>query len=95
MRIIFMGKNKPSVIMALEYLIEKKAEIVAVVGPEEQHSGGKTLAGVAKKNKIRAIKADDIYGEINELKDIDLVISYLFWKKIKQPLISLWKNRLH
>ena len=51
------------------------------------------------EKKLKVITDEYIYNELNKklnsrsefLKDIDLVISYLFWKKIKKPLIELPK----
>ena len=42
MRVIYMGKNKESVISGLEYLIEKGIKVVAVVAPSKEQpiSGG-------------------------------------------------------
>lgn len=98
MRVIFLGKNKPSCIEALKYLVKKKIKILYVIGPKEAPlNGGKRLIDVAKEHKIPSTTDYKLYkmlfGKIkkSKLNNIDLVISYLFWKKIRKPLIELPK----
>ncbi len=77
MKVIFLGKNKPSVIKGLEYLIEKKISIVAI-------------AGLTDKNYHVPILTDNqLYSK--KFSDIDLIISYLYPKKIKKALLNLSK----
>lgn len=96
-RIIFMGKDKPEVIDTLKFLVENNFEIVKVVGPSEKGpgQGGIKLNAVAEKLGIETISDDKLYEIIEDdqqsLGEIDVVISYLFWKKIKKPLIELPK----
>ena len=96
-RVIFMGKDKPSVIKALEQLLAKNIEITAIVGPTKDKItyGRSSLKETAKKNGIKFVEDIEIYeklrkgNESNFLKEIDLVISFLYWKKIKSSLIKL------
>ena len=96
-RVIFLGKNKPSVIKALKYLIEKNIEVKIVIGSLEKNEN--SLIAEAQKIGIQTISNEELYKIIkNEterkkkgLDSIDLVISYLFWKKIEKPLIELSK----
>lgn len=90
-----MGKDKPNVIEALKYLVDNNFEIVKVVGPlsNELVNGGKKLNQIAKELGIKTITDDELYNVIENNKQslgkIDIVISFLFWKKIKKSLIEL------
>jgi len=90
-----MGKDKPNVIQALRFLVKNNFEIVKVVGPLENElvNGGKKLNQVANELGIETISDDKLYDLIKNDKEslgkIDLIISFLFWKKIKKPLIEL------
>lgn len=89
MNIIFLGKSKESSCKALEHLLKKNQRVVYAVIP----SGESSLRNLCEKEKINIISDSELYEKIEknvkELENIDLVISFLFWKKIKQPLISL------
>lgn len=92
MNIIFLGR-KPYSCKALEYLIEKQINIPFVVTlPKNKpvHWSPK-LTDIADKFNIPVISDIELYKLIDnkQLNDIDLVISYLFWKKIKSSLIKL------
>jgi len=91
MKVIFMGR-KPNSTRALEYLLEKKIEIAAVVAtPKKEDAHWKeTLWETAELYDIPILSEEKLYKDI-DLKDIDLVISFLYWKKIKRPLIELPK----
>ncbi len=92
MKVIFMGKNKESSCMALEYLLENNIEVVYAIVPENKSEIGE----ICKKNNIEIIKDTELYELIKmkdeKLKNIDLVLSFLFWKKIKKPIIDLSKK---
>ena len=101
MKAIFLGKDKPSVISALKFLVKKKIEVVKVVGPIDDQVvlSQKKLVDVAQQMGIPTATDDQLYkildskkgSEFDQLQNIDLVISFLFWKKIKKPLINLPK----
>lgn len=101
MRAIFLGKDKPSVISALKFMVKKKIEVVMVVGPigNDVVLGQEKLVDVAEQMGIPTATDDQLYEildskkspDFEQLQNIDLVISFLFWKKIKKPLISLPK----
>jgi len=96
-----MGKDKPAVIDALKYLVELGIDVSAVVGPLENQLplGKEKLIDIAHQFGIRTVTDDALYDlfkkntDLQEdfLKDVDLVISFLFWKKIRKPLIDLPK----
>lgn len=95
-RIIFMGKNKKSVLCALKYLVDLGIEVVAVVLSNKDRNS--KIEYFAKNLRLFVCSDIDIYEHLTEiktldfnLKNIDLVISYLFPKKIKKPLINLAK----
>ncbi|WP_197046709.1 methionyl-tRNA formyltransferase [Oceanobacillus salinisoli] len=86
MRIIFMGRKKYSAEL-LEWTMSQGIEIVAVV--TDSHFSNSPTAQKASELKIPVIsmeEAEEILNESNH--NIDLVVSYLFWRKIKEPLIS-------
>lgn len=90
--IIFLGRKEGS-IKALKLLIDNKFNILAVVGVSEDSSFD-NLKNLAEDNNILFLpKEDKLYQLINskQIQDVDLVISYLYSKRIKLPLIRLGK----
>jgi methionyl-tRNA formyltransferase len=90
--VIFLGR-KVGAVFALEYLLAQGIKVKLVIAPEKEDYFP-TLRAVAKKYRLPFLSNDEqIYVLINRkyplIKDIDLVISFLFWKKIKYPLIRL------
>jgi methionyl-tRNA formyltransferase len=86
-----MGKHKRSAVGALER-VAAGAEVVAVVAPEptgEEHESQR-LDSAARRLGLRLATDDQLYAEIEEgsLAEIDLVLSFLFWKRIRPPLIE-------
>lgn len=97
MRILFLGR-KPAACDALTFLVENGIEVVGVVAPSpsKEIQGPPFLADVARQSNIPVISDDAVYGALQgkeklsfSLKNIDVVISFLFWKKIRKPLILL------
>ncbi len=98
MKVIYMGR-KPSATEGLKYLIEKGATIPAVVAPEGDnlHWKENRLIDYAREMNIPVTTDTSLYKQIKgkevespvDLDGIDLVVSFLFWKRIKQPLIDL------
>jgi methionyl-tRNA formyltransferase len=89
-RVILLGR-KLGAREALRYLINKRVEVPLVVSKK-----GEPLWEYAKERGIRVYNDDDpVYSMIERrdksVLDVDLVISYLFWKKIRHPLISAGK----
>ncbi len=92
-----MGR-KPTACKAMRFLIEKGADVVGVVAPDpsEEVQGPPYLAVEAKKAKIPVVSDEWIYDALLHkkkipfsLQNIDWIISFLFWKKIRKPLIQL------
>ena len=90
-----MGKDKPSVIEGLKILLKKHVQVSAVVAqsPNTQSFSGEKLIDFASKNGLNVISEEELYALVDnpttnskiDLKDIDIVISFLFWKIIKKP----------
>lgn len=90
--IIFLGR-KAGAAAALEYLIGRGVKVKLAVGQENENYKF-TLRQAAENNRVPFFTDDsELYKLIAErdilIKDIDLVISFLFWRKIKSPLIKL------
>jgi len=102
MRVIFMG-TKPFAVKALEYLLEKDIEVVAVVTGDARVSAlwKDALIETAHKYNIPITKDNELYKALESKKQdakapykldgIDLVISFGFTRRIKRPLIRLPK----
>lgn len=93
--IIFMGK-KATAVKALEYLLERGLNVKLVVAmPDEGFENN--LANAALRHGIPlCTDPKEIYSLIEKrdekVQDIDMVISYLFWKRMKNSLIKLPKH---
>jgi methionyl-tRNA formyltransferase len=93
MRVVFMGKCKRSAVSALDWLVEGGCDVPAVVAaePDEFTRAEQRLDLAAARHGIPLVGDEDLYGMAarGELDGVDLVISFLFWKRIREPLISL------
>lgn len=91
--VIFLGK-KPWASKALEFLVQNGIHVRLVVTPKHELYRV-TLGKTAKKYKIPVLFGDENFYQHIATHDfysnIDLVISFLFWQKIKMPLIRLGK----
>jgi len=89
MKAVFMGKHKRSAARALTRLVEAGAEVVAVVAPEPDAllRDVQRLDLVAEARGLPLVTESELYR--NPPGDVDLVLSFLFWKRIREPLISL------
>jgi methionyl-tRNA formyltransferase len=87
--VIFMGKHKRSAARALTRLVDAGAEVVAVVAPEPDAllRDVQRLDLVAEARGLPLVTESELYR--NPPGDVDLVLSFLFWKRIREPLISL------
>lgn len=94
MRVIFMGR-KPESIKALDFLIKNGFDIVCVVTIPKNKPviWKKRLWDYAEDKKIPVFDNKGIYRALKEgkLKDIDLVISYLYPYKVRKTLLELPK----
>jgi methionyl-tRNA formyltransferase len=90
-KVVFMGKCKRSAARALDWLVERGAEVAAVVAsePDDLTVESQRLDLVAERHGLPLVTDDDLYAAIDEYDDVDVVISFLFWKRIRRPLIEL------
>lgn len=93
-KIIFLGR-KDGALKAIKYLIDKKIKLAAIVGDRNDFVSNK-LHDLARANRTPFLLDDEslydlIKNNDKQIKNIDLVISYLYPKKIKLPLINLAK----
>ena len=88
-RILFLGKNKEICSKGLEYLVKRGFTIARVVIPENFQGG--SLEKTAKKLGLLTTGSKELDKEISEgtLKPVDYVISLLYWKRMKMPLLQL------
>jgi methionyl-tRNA formyltransferase len=93
MKAVFMGKNKRSAAGALAHLVESGWEVAAVVAaePDAHTRQEQRLDLVAERHGLPLVGDEELYAaaERGELSDLDLIVSFLFWKRIREPLISL------
>lgn len=92
-----MGKNKRSARRALEHLVDQGAQVCAVVAPpsEADTPPAQSVDRAAAEHGLRLVTDDDLYAQLSgedrglDLEGVDLVVSFLFWKLIRPPLIEL------
>jgi len=93
-----MGKHKRSAVGGLEHLLTTGWEVAAVVAPaaDERAAEAQRLDLAAERAGLPLVSDDDLYAAIEDpaaaevdLSGIDAVFSFLFWKRIRQPLIEL------
>ena len=84
-----MGKSKRSAARALDWLVSEGVEVEAVVAsePDRLTREEQRVDLVAERHGLRLAGEDELYAEPPE--DVDVVISFLFWKLIREPLVSL------
>jgi methionyl-tRNA formyltransferase len=89
MRVVFMGKSKRSAVRALDLLVERGAEVVAVVapGPDRWTREPQRLDLAARRHGLPLVSDGDLYAD--PPADVDLVVSFLYWRLIREPLLSL------
>lgn len=89
-----MGKNKRSAARALAWLVERGCEVPAVVAPpaDEWTLPEQRLDLVADRHGLRLSSEAELYASTAALGDTDLVVSFLFWKRIREPLLSLGRT---
>jgi len=99
-RVIFMGKNKPVVVFGLESVLAKKIEVVAcVTTPDVPDAPSPGLASTAQSRHIPVLAAEDLLSATVDpcsglrkqlgLDSVDLVVSFVYWKRIPKALIDL------
>jgi methionyl-tRNA formyltransferase len=84
-----MGKHKRSAVRALEWLVDRGAEVAAVVAaePDDLPHEQQRLDLAAGRHGLELVTEEELYAD--PPRDVDVVISFLFWNLIREPLISL------
>jgi methionyl-tRNA formyltransferase len=84
-----MAKCKRSAARALDWLVAEGVEVVAVVAdePDELTREEQRVDLVAERHGLPLVSDVELYARPPE--DVDVVISFLFWKLIREPLVSL------
>lgn len=86
MNIIFMGR-KSYAAQLLEWTVQQGINVLAVV--TDSHFANSPTTKKAKQLGIPVLSLEEAEKMVEENPNkIDLVISYLYWRKIKEPLIS-------
>lgn len=98
MNVVLMGKHKRSVVRALEHLRSRGCEVraVATPGPDEGAAPEQRLDAAAEQHGLPVVSDEQLYEAIADpgaatvdLVGVDLVISFLFPRLIRRPLIDL------
>ena len=89
MRIVFMGKSKRSVVRALDLLVERGAEVVAVVAAEADRWARESqrLDLAARRHGLPLVPEAELYA--SPPSGVELVISFLYPRHIREPVLSL------
>ena len=84
-----MAKCKRSAARALDWLVSEGADVAAVVAsePDGFTHEEQRVDLVAERHGLRLVSDEELY--VEPPQDVDVVISFLFWKLIREPLVSL------
>jgi methionyl-tRNA formyltransferase len=84
-----MGKCKRSAARALEWLVEQGVDVAAVVAsePDPWTREEQRLDLVAERRGLPLVGDGELHSA--PPAEIDVVISFLFWKRIREPVLSL------
>jgi methionyl-tRNA formyltransferase len=87
-----MAKCKRSAARALDWLVGEGAEVVAVVAgePDGFTHDEQRVDVVAERHGLTVVSYEELSAAPPE--DVDLVISFLFWKRIREPVLSLGRS---
>jgi methionyl-tRNA formyltransferase len=84
-----MAKSKRSAARALAWLVGQGCDVAAVVAsePDEWTLDEQRVDLVAREHGLALMSEDELYAAAPA--EVDLVVSFLFWNRIREPLISL------
>jgi methionyl-tRNA formyltransferase len=87
-RVAYLAKSKRSAARALDWLVEQGIDVAAVVAsePDAFTRDEQRVDLVAERHGLPLVSDADLHESPPE--DLDLVISFLFWKRIREPLLS-------
>jgi methionyl-tRNA formyltransferase len=85
-----MGKHKRSAVRSLEHLVETGWEVPAVVTaePDPLARPEQRLDQAAERHGLALAGVQDVYDRLEAGDQVDVVVSFLFWQRIREPLIS-------
>jgi methionyl-tRNA formyltransferase len=88
-RVVFIGKSKRSAVRALDWLVERGVEVAAVVAPDPDDTlhERQRLDLAARRHGLALVSEQELYDD--PPGDVDVVVSFLFWNLIREPLLSL------
>jgi methionyl-tRNA formyltransferase len=86
-----MAKCKRSAALALDWLVSEGCEVAAVLAaePDRWTTEQQRVDLVARRHGLPLVSETELYMEPPQ--DVDVVISFLFWRLIREPLMSLGK----
>lgn len=89
MRVVYLAKHKRSAARGLEYLVERGCEVAAVVvgEPDENTVEAQRVDLVAERHSLP--RTDDAWLYEGSLGEVDLVVSFLYPRLLRPPLIEL------
>ena len=84
-----MGKSKRSAVVALDWLVARGADVACVVAPDPDETlhHQQRLDLAAGRHGLRLTTEAELYAD--PPPGVDVVVSFLFWNLIREPLISL------
>jgi methionyl-tRNA formyltransferase len=84
-----MAKSKRSAARGLGWLVEQGCEVAAVVAsePDRWTRDEQRVDLVARHHSLPIVSEAELYAD--PPADIDVVISFLYWRLIREPLLSL------
>jgi methionyl-tRNA formyltransferase len=84
-----MGKSKRSSVRALDWLVERGVEVPAVLAsaPDADLAEAQRLDLAAQRHGLPLVSEEELYAA--PPADVDVVVSFLFWNRIREPLLSL------
>jgi methionyl-tRNA formyltransferase len=86
-----MAKCKRSAALALDWLVSEGCEVAAVLAaePDRWTTEQQRVDLVARRHGLPLVSETELYTDPPQ--DVDVVISFLFWRLIREPLLSLGK----
>jgi methionyl-tRNA formyltransferase len=98
MRALLLGKHKRSAVRAFDHLVDRGVDVVGVVAPVDLGHAAEVqrLDLAAKRHGIPLITPEAVHAGIADaragdvdLEDVDVVLSFLYWRRIRRPVIEL------
>jgi methionyl-tRNA formyltransferase len=91
-RVVFMGKSKRSAVRALDLLVERGGEVVAVVAAEADRWAREPqrLDLAARRHGLPLVPEAELYAAPPD--GVDLVVSFLHPHLIREPVLSLGRT---